>query len=212
MVRVIGLVEDGKYESLTEASQPALFWPMAQQYNATTTLVVRSARPASEVLRQIRRAIAGLDGQLPIYGAGSLASMLGFALFPIQAAALTLGAFGMLALVLAITGIHGFVAYAIARRTREIGVRIALGARPAAVLRFVLGRMAGLVAVGLVAGVVLSLAAGQALRSVIYGVSPGNPGLMALVLMALVSAAGLACWRPARRAIAIDPVNALRCE
>jgi predicted permease len=212
MVRVIGLVEDGKYESLTEASQPALFWPMAQQYNATTTLVVKSARPASEVLRQIRRAVAGLDGQLPIYGAGSLASMLGFALFPMQAAALTLGAFGILALVLAITGIHGFVAYAIARRTREIGVRIALGARPAAVLRFVLGRMAGLVAVGLVAGVVLSLAAGQALRSVIYGVSPGNPGLMALVLMALVSAAGLACWRPARRAIAIDPVNALRCE
>jgi putative ABC transport system permease protein len=91
-------------------------------------------------------------------------------------------------------------------------VRIALGARPGAVLRFVLGRMAGLIAVGLAAGVLLSLAAGQALRSVIYGVSPGDPRLMALVLVALVSAAGLACWRPARRAVAIDPVNALRCE
>jgi predicted permease len=212
LVRVIGLVEDGKYESLTEAPQPALFWPIAQQYNATTTLVVKSPRPAAEVLKQIRRAVAAMDGRLPIYGAGSFASMLGFALFPMQAAAVTLGAFGILALVLAITGIHGFVAYAISRRTREIGVRIALGARPGAVLRFVLGRMAGLIAVGLAAGVLLSLAAGQALRSVIYGVSPGDPRLMALVLVALVSAAGLACWRPARRAVAIDPVNALRCE
>jgi predicted permease len=212
LVRVIGLVEDGKYESLTEAPQPALFWPIAQQYNATTTLVVKSPRPAAEVLRQIRRAVASMDGRLPIYGAGSLANMLSFALFPMQAAAVTLGAFGILALVLAITGIHGFVAYAISRRTREIGVRIALGARPGAVLRFVLGRMAGLIAAGLAAGVVLSLAAGQALRSVIYGVSPGDPRLMALVLVALVSAAGLACWRPARRAVAIDPVNALRCE
>lgn len=212
LVRVIGLVEDGKYESLTEAPRPALFWPMAQQYNATTTLVVKSPRPSAEVLRQIRRAVASMDGQLPIYGAGSLASMLGFALFPMQAAALTLGAFGILALVLAITGIHGFVAYAISRRMREIGVRIALGARPGAVLRFVLGRMAGLIVAGLVAGVALSFAAGQALRSVIYGVSPGDPRLMALVLVTLVSAAGLACWRPARRAIAIDPMNALRCE
>jgi predicted permease len=212
LVRVVGLVQDGKYESLTEAPRPALFWPIAQQYNATTTLVVKSPRPAAEVLKQIRRAVAAMDGRLPIYGAGSFASMLGFALFPMQAAAVTLGAFGILALVLAITGIHGFVAYAISRRTREIGVRIALGARPGAVLRFVLGRMAGLIAVGLAAGVLLSLAAGQALRSVIYGVSPGDPRLMALVLVALVSAAGLACWRPARRAVAIDPVNALRCE
>jgi ABC-type antimicrobial peptide transport system permease subunit len=153
-----------------------------------------------------------MDGQLPIYGAGSLASMLGFALFPMQAAALTLGAFGILALALAITGIHGFVAYAISRRTREIGVRIALGAQPGMVLRFVLGRMAGLIAVGLSAGVVLSFAAGQALRSVIYGVSAVDPALMTLVLVALLGAAGLACWRPARRALAIDPVNALRCE
>jgi putative ABC transport system permease protein len=119
---------------------------------------------------------------------------------------------GGLALLLSAIGLYGVIAFLVTRRTREIGVRIALGARPGAVLRFVLGRMAGLIAAGLAAGVVLSLAAGQALRSVIYGVSPGDPRLMALVLVALVSAAGLACWRPARRAVAIDPVNALRCE
>jgi predicted permease len=212
LVRVIGLVEDGKYESLTEARRPALFWAIAQQYNSTTTLVVKSSRPAAEVLKQIRGIVAGIDGRLPVYGAGSLTSMLGFALFPMRAAAITLGAFGILAFVLAITGIHGFVAYAISRRTREIGLRIALGARPGAVLRFVLGRLAGLVGAGLAAGVVLSLAAGQALGSVIYGISPGDPGLLALVFVALISAAGLACWRPARRAIETDPMNALRCE
>ena len=212
LVRVVGWMEDGKYGSLTEAPRPALFWPVAQNYNSTTTLVVKSSRPAAEIVKEIRRTVAAFDGRLPIYGAGSLSNMLGFAMFPMHAAAITLGAFGILALVLAITGIHGFVAYAISRRTREIGIRIALGARPGAVLRFVLARLTALVIAGLAAGAALALAAGQVLGSVIYGISPRDPMLLAAVLLALLSAACLACWRPARQAVATDPLTALRYE
>ncbi len=210
--QVIGMVEDGKYVSLAEASQPAVFWPGSQRYNPTTTMVVKSRRPAAEVLREVRTLIATMDPRIPIYGAGTLESMLGFALVPMHAAAVALSAFGLLALVLAITGIHGLVAYSVARRARELGIRIAIGARPSEVLRLILGRIATLVAVGLVAGIVLALAAGQTLSAVIYGVSARDPGLLLAVVIVLIIAAGISSWRPARRALRTDPMAALRYE
>jgi predicted permease len=209
---VIGLVEDGKYVSLTEEPHPALFWAGSQRYNSTTTIVVKSRRPAAEVLGQIRKLIASMDPRIPMYGAGTLESMLGFALVPMHAAALALSAFGLLALILAITGIHGLVAYSVARRTRELGIRIAIGARPSEVLRLILGRLTVLVAVGLVAGIVLALAAGQTLSAVIYGVSARDPGLLLLVVVLLMIAAGISSWPPARRALRTDPMAALRYE
>ncbi len=211
-IQVIGLVEDGKYGSLTESPRPVVFWPIYQQYNSTTTLVVRSRRPSSEVVEEIRRLIAAMDSGLPIYGAGSLGSMLGFALFPMHAAALALSAFGLLAFVLAVTGIHGLIAYAVSRRTREIGIRVAVGARSSQVLRLVLTRLIALVLFGLAAGVVLAVAAGQALSSVVYGISPRDPGLLLIVLASLLIAAVLSCWKPALRALRTDPMAALRYE
>ncbi len=117
-----------------------------------------------------------------------------------------------MALILAITGIHGLVAYSVARRTRELGIRIAIGARPSEVLRLILGRLAVLVALGLAAGVVLALAAGQTLNAVIYGVSARDPGLLLLVVGLMMIAAGVSSWRPARRALRTDPMAALRYE
>ncbi len=209
---VIGLVEDGKYVSLAEDPRPALFWPGSQRYNSTTTIVVKSRRPAAEVLGQVRKLIATMDPRIPMYGAGTLESMLGFALVPMHAAALALSAFGILALILAITGIHGLVAYSVARRTRELGIRIAIGARPWEVLRLILGRLAVLVAVGLGAGIVLALAAGQTLSAVIYGASARDPGLLLTLVIVLIIAAGISSWRPARRALRTDPMAALRYE
>lgn len=211
-MQVIGLVEDGKYVSLTESPQPVVFWPIYQSYNSTTTLVIKSRRSPSEVARQIRQLLAAMDSRLPLYGVGSLENMLGFALFPMHAAAVALSAFGLLALVLAMAGIHGLSAYAVSRRTREIGIRMAVGAQAFEILRFVLAKMATLVFLGLTIGSVLALAAGQILRIVVYGASPRSPGAFLLVFALLLIVAALSCWRPAIRALRIDPVSALRYE
>ncbi len=183
LIQVIGLVRDGKYVSLTESPDPAMFLPIAQEYNPTTTFVVRSRTPAAEMVREVRRKIFALDPRLPIYGTGSLTQMLGFALFPMHAAAVALGAFGVLAIILAITGIHGLVAYAVARRTRELGIRIALGAQPSAVLWLVMQKLALILAIGLTIGAALAIVAGPPLRAVIYGVSPRDlPAFVTVVI------------------------------
>jgi predicted permease len=211
-VQVVGLVQDGKYASLTESPLPVVFFSLDQQYDSTTTLVIRSHRPSSEVVNDVRRLIASMDSRLPVYGTGSLNDMLGFALFPMHAAAIALSAFGLLALVLAVTGINGVVAYAISRRTREIGVRVAVGANAFEVLRFLLTKLIALVFCGLLIGVLLALAAGQALSSIVYVASPKDPVLLFLVLLSLSLGAALSCWRPALRALRINPVSALRYE
>jgi len=125
-IEVIGLVKDGKYVSLTEDSDPALFRCILQEYNPTSTFVVRSRSSAATVVSQLRKEIAALNPKLPVYGAGSLESMLGFAMFPMHAAAIALSAFGVLALVLTVTGIYGLVDYSVSRRTREFGIRMAV--------------------------------------------------------------------------------------
>jgi predicted permease len=212
LVEVIGVVEDGKYESLTESQMPAVFWPIRQFYNGTTTLEVRSALPAPEMADEMRAVISGLDSELPISGAGSLEQRLGLAFFPGRAAAVALSAFGVLAIILAGTGIQGLVAYAVARRTHEIGIRMALGARPVQVLRLVLGKMAMLLGVGSAVGLVLAMAMGRVIASVVYGVPTRDPLVMLVVIAAVAVLGVLASWSPARRATRVDPLVALRHE
>jgi ABC-type antimicrobial peptide transport system permease subunit len=207
---VIGMVEDGKYETLTESRRPVVFKPILQSYNTTTTLEVRSSLPEARMVGQIRQAMARLDPNLPIYGAGSLEQLLGFAFFPSRAAALVLSAFGLLAVMLAVTGIHGLVSYAVARRVREIGIRMAVGARPVQVLRLVLGRVMLLLAAGSAFGLVLAIAVGRVLASIVYQASPRDPLALAAVLAAIVLLGLLSSWAPARRALRIEPVIALR--
>jgi macrolide transport system ATP-binding/permease protein len=212
LTEVIGMVQDGKYRSLTESQQAVLFKPILQSYNTTTTLVVRSSLPEARMVRQMRQAMARLDPNLPLYGAGSLEQMLGFAFFPSRAAALVLSAFGLLAIMLAVTGIHGLVSYAVARRVREIGIRMAVGARPLQVLRLVLGRVMLLLATGSALGLVLAMAAGRVLASIVYQASPRDPLALAAVLAAIFLLGLLSSWAPARRALRIEPVIALRHE
>ena len=211
-IQIIGLVPDGKYKSLTEAPQPAVFRCILQEYNSTTTFVIRSRRPVADVLSEFRKQITISDTNLPVYGAGSLDNMLGFAMFPMRAAAVALSAFGVLALLLTVTGIYGLVDYSVARRTRELGIRIAVGARAFELLRLMLGRLLLLVSIGLGLGVLLAFAAGPALKAVIYATSPKDPFLLAGVLTALLAATMLSSLRPVLRGLRIDPVTALRSE
>ncbi len=207
---VVGIVEDGKYGSLTESQQPAVFWSILQAYNSATTLEVKSWLPATQIIGEVRQAIARLDPQLPLYGVGSLAQMLGFAFFPTRAAAIALSAFGILAVMLAATGIHGLVAYAVSRRTQEIGIRMAVGARPVQVLRLVLGRTAALLVFGSLVGLALALAVGTVISSIVYETQPRDPFVMVTTWIAIAFLGFFASWAPARRATRVDPLVALR--
>jgi predicted permease len=212
LVEVVGVVEDGKYEGLTQAHAPALFWPILQQYNGTTTVEVRSSLPTAQIIDDMRQAVARLDAELPLYGTGSLDQMLGYAFFPTYAATIALSAFGLLAVMLAITGVHGLVSYAVAGRVHEIGIRIAIGARSPQIVRLVLGRTAVLIAIGSAIGLVLALAAGNIIASVVYQSSPSEPQVLGSVFAAIALLGVLSTWAPTRRALRIDPMVALRYE
>ncbi len=209
---IVGVVEDGKYRSLGEAPMPAVFQPVAQSWNSTITLVARSSMPEDQIVGLLRRAIAALDPALSTFNGGSLTEQLGLVLFPARIAATILSAFGFLAIVLAATGVYGVMAYAVSRRTREIGIRMALGANPSQVLGVVLSHTALLLAIGTAAGIALALAAGRLFSAILYGVSARDPWTYALVVALMSVVAFIACWFPARRAITVDPVTALRTE
>lgn len=211
-VEVIGVVEDGKYTSVTEAARPVVFRPILQSYNSTTTLLVRSALPAEPMIPAIRRAIGDLDPHLPLYGVGTLEDMLAFAFFPGRAAAIALSVFGLLAVVLSATGIHALVAYAVSRRKREIGIRVAVGARRVQVLRLVLARIGLLLTIGGATGLLLALAIGPILASIVYGGAARDPAILAGVAATVLAVGLVSCWTPVRRALSIDPASALRAE
>jgi ABC-type antimicrobial peptide transport system permease subunit len=200
------------YRSLGEKPSPTVFQNMEQSWRSNTTLVARSPLAEAETAGQLRRAVAELDPSLTIYESGSVTNELALALFPARLVAVVLGSFGLLAIVLAATGVYGIMAYAVSRRTREIGIRMALGAAPAQVLRVVLKRTAVLLAIGTVLGLGMAFAGGQFFGQILYGVSAHDPltYVCAMSLMALV--AFVACWVPARRAIRVDPLTALRME
>ena len=210
--QIVGIVEDGKYRSLSDKPSPTVFQCMEQRWDSNNTLIARSPLPEAETARLLRRAVAELDPSLTIYDAGSLTSALALALFPAKLVAVVLGSFGFLAVVLAATGVYGIMAYAVSRRTREIGIRMALGAAPGQVLRVVLTRTGILLAIGATAGFAMAYAAGQFFGQILYGISAHDPltYLSALLLMVLV--AFVAVLAPARRAISVDPLTALRTE
>jgi hypothetical protein len=213
-VAIVGLAEDGKYASLGEAPTPVVFRPLAQAYNATTIVVARSRLrlPAADALRAIRRLVLELDRSIGLYDEAPLDNQLRLPRLPAQNAAGGIGALGLLTLVLAVTGVYGVLSYAVARRTREIGVRIAIGATRRDVLRLVFGRTAWLLAAGGGIGLAAASAASRLLAPYLYGASPGDSWVFAAVAATMTAAAALAAWVPARRATTVDPMAALRAD
>jgi predicted permease len=211
-VQIVGVAEDGKYFSLTEPRKPAWWGPAEIWYASNAALVARTNLNPALALHAIRDAARDLDPSLPLYSAGTLVDRLDLPLFPARMAASALAAFGVLALILAATGIYGVMAYAISRRTREIGIRMAIGASQGQVLAIVARRALLLIGSGTVVGLAVALAAGRFLERILYGIRPTDPLTLAMVLMIMLAVAALACWIPARRAIRINPVTALRQE
>ena len=210
--QIVGVARDGKYWTLGESPQPFVYFPLAQSYSSSATMVVRAEGDPAALARAVRGAIGQLDSGLPLYDVKTVEEHLSLALFPARVAAMLLGAFGLLALALAAVGVYGVVSYAAAQRTREIGVRMALGAQRWDVLRLVGGRGLLLVAAGIALGLGAALALTRFMASLLYGVSATDPGVFTLVVLLLGSVALLACYVPARRATRVDPMEALRHE
>ena len=210
---IVGVVGDGKYWTIGEAPQPFVYSPLAQSYSSTVTMVVRArGGDARALVPSLNAEVRALDAELPLFDVKTMEEHLGVSLFPARVAAALLGGFGLLALVLAATGVYGVVSYAAAQQTREIGIRVALGARRRDVLRLVAGRGMLLVAAGVLLGLGGALALTRLMSSLLYGVSATDPLTFVLVAALLLGVALVACLVPARRATKVDPMVALRYE
>jgi predicted permease len=211
-LEVIGVARDGKYISLGEEPLPFIFYPHRQLYRAEVRVMVRTLGDPAGLVPEVRRQVEALDGSLPVYDVKTLVAHLGTALFPARAAATLLGLTGALALLLAAIGLYGVLSYAVALRTREIGVRVALGAQRADVVALVVGRALRLAGTGVAIGLSLALGVTRFLAFLLYGTSPLDAPTFAAIPALLLSVALLAAWDPARRALRVDPAVCLREE
>jgi len=207
---IVGVVDAGKYFSLSEEPRPTVFWPAAASYNSARVIVVRSTLPPAEVASQLRRVVRDLDPRIPLQADGPLTEANALFFLPARAATIALGAFGLLAISVALTGIYGLAAHSVSARVREIGIRLAVGARSYDVLRSILGRTAVILAAGACVGIAAGMAVSQLLTAVVYHASPGDPLVLTAVAGTMTLVGLGAAWVPARRALAIDPAQTLR--
>jgi len=212
---VVGVVGDVRSEGLAEEEGPAAHVPYPQRvlpFVRDLSVVARSTSDPGVLLPALRRALLSVDPDLPVYRARTLEAAVSGSVETRRFNAALLEAFALLAFTLSMIGIYGVLSYTVGLRTREIGVRVALGAPPAAVRRLVLKDGLGLAARGLALGLPLALASSRLLRGMLFGVRPADPATLAVVSAALLAAAALACPVPARRATRVDPTVALRHE
>jgi predicted permease len=212
-IEIVGMVENSLYEGPREGVHRQVFVPFAQaDYPGSMTFYVRTAAEPVALFRSIRARIAGLDPAMPIYQMKTLEQQLDDTLFTERLIALLSAAFGALATLLAAIGLYGVMAFVVARRTREIGLRMALGARRAAVVWMVLRESLLLVAIGLAAGVPAAFLLSRYVSSQLYSVKPTDIWTILAALAILTAVAAGAGFLPARRASTIDPIVALRYE
>jgi predicted permease len=211
LTEVVGVAEDGKYHDLEESPQPAVYVPVTQSEQSETVLIVRSRRPLSEMAAALQRTLGGIDPTVPV-SVHSWTGDLEGELFPARAATVALGVMGLLAAMLAVTGIFGMAAYSVSRRMKELGIRMALGARRAHVMSAAVGRPIVLLAVGSAVGLLAGVLASRLLGQIVYQANPRDPVVVggAVLTMALLGLAASAI--PARRALAADPAKLMREE
>jgi predicted permease len=211
-LEVVGVARDSKYQTLGERPRPYVYLPLSQSYDPKMTLVVRTTGEPKAITPIVREQIRTLNPNLPIADVQTLREQLELTLLPSRIAAWTLGGFGALALLLAGIGIYGVVSYGAAQRTREIGVRMALGAKEKDVLGLVLWDGLIVIGAGLAIGLLLAAAATRVIAAFLYGVGATDPLTFVAVPLLLGVVALVASYVPARRAVRVDPLVALRCE
>jgi len=209
--KVVGIVEQGKYNSLTEDPKPAMFLPFLQAPSSETWMVVRSSRDSQQLAPAIRNTLRDLDAGLPVYTQPWVSEM-DRALFAARMATYSLGVLGAIAAMLCITGMFGTAAYTVSKRLRQLGIRMALGAQRKQVLQAALGRAFKLLVLGSAIGLLLGILASRVLAFIVYQATPRDPLVLVGVILAMSLLGLLATWIPAQRALSIDPLILLREE
>jgi putative ABC transport system permease protein len=209
---VVGVAKDARYESLDEAPRPFVYRPLAQSWVGFVAVIVETSGAPADYTASLRGLLHRVDPGLRVYEIRTLEEFASQSLWKVRWQASLLAVFGGLAMLLAAVGLYGVVAYSVAQRTREIGVRLAMGAQRADVLWMVLTRGLGLTAVGIGVGLALGAGLSRLLAMLLYGLSPLDPVAFTVASLAWIATAMLASYVPARRAMRVDPMVALRWE
>jgi putative ABC transport system permease protein len=211
---IVGVVGDVRYQGLSEPTIPEMYFAYGQalwrQHNMT--ILVRTAMSPSDVIATIRREVTSLDPNLPIYDVRTMDQWIANSLAAPRFNVVLLGTFAGLALILASVGIYGVVSYSVTQRTRELGLRMAVGAQQRDIVTMVLRESLLVVAAGMAVGAAAALLGTRALSGLLFGVSPMDPATWIAVTSLLFAVAFLASYVPARRATRVDPMSALRAE
>ena len=209
---VVGVAADVLNRRLTESPQPILYRPLDQSSDLTVALLVRTRGDGAGVVERLTREVQAIDPGVPVYAVRSMTDLVAANVAQRQFLMRLLVAFGTVATALAVLGIYGVMSYSVAQRTREIGIRLAIGAKQGDVSRMIIGRGLALTAAGLVVGLAAALALSRLVESQLFGVRPSDPLTLTTVFVLMSSVAAAAAWLPARRAARVDPVVALRSE
>ncbi|MGH9404579.1 MAG: ABC transporter permease [Terriglobia bacterium] len=213
--KVVGIARDSKNGDLLAKAVPYFYVPLAQAYLSSETLQVRTAQPFQSIVPEVERQIRDLAPGLPVFDVQTMEQVLNSAVagfYAFHLGAYLAAALGILGLILAIVGVYGVISYSASQRTHEIGIRMALGAKPRDIWRIVFGQGLGIVGAGVLIGVLGSLAITRVMASFLYGVSAHDPVTYVAVALLIAVVALLACYIPARRATKVDPMVALRYE
>jgi predicted permease len=210
-IEIVGVVRDIKYYSLAEEPMPYVYASAAQFYTPDATIHIRTAGDPKALMRAAQKEIESIDQNLATEFT-TFAEFRQAPLFPGRAMAIVSGLFGFLALLLAAVGVYGVTSYTVGQRTREVGIRIALGARRGAILRLIIGQGVMITLIGVSVGLVASLALTRFLSGLLFGVSAYDPLTFVMIALLLAFVALLAAFVPARRATKVDPMIAIRHE
>jgi putative ABC transport system permease protein len=208
----VGIVRDTKYGTLAEDGVPVAYMPLAQNHETGMTLYVRSSVPPATLVGALRREIQALEPNLPVPAIQTMSGTIGASLYTARMGAWLLSVSGGLALLLAVIGIYGVLSFTISRRTREMGIRLALGADTRQVFLLVVRDGMLLVGLGILVGLAGGLAGSRSLTSFLHGVSTTDAPTFAATVIILSVVALIACAIPARRAVRVSPIVALRQE